>query len=1134
MTLIADFRSPADADGFVQTGGVEMCRISRYDEIPPFLMSVTSDSDLWMYVSSTGGLTAGRISEEQSLFPYETEDRLHHLYGITGPITLLRIQLASGEEVFWEPFSPWRRQAAMRRNLYKSALGNRLVFEEIHTELGLTFRYGWSTSGQLGFVRSATLHCDNGRDPMRVELLDGLLNLLPAGVSLALQQTFSCLTDAYKRAEWDAATGLAIYSLTSRITDRAEPAEALSATTVWSRGLDDALVFLSEQARGVFMDGQPPQPSAVVTGRRGAFLLGAAFSLDGGQHRSWDIVADVEQDHIRIAHTRKLLRQQPKTREWITKEIDASERGLRRLVAAADGLQCSGDRISTAHHAANVLFNCMRGGLPMHQYSISAADFEKFVLARNKLVHQQHQDFFRQPPLTLTLMEWVAETERHGIADLTRLAREYLPLTFGRRHGDPSRPWNRFAIQRSVGYEGNWRDIFQNWEAMAVSFPALIESLIAKFVNASTLDGFNPYRINSEGIEWEVHEPSHPWSNIGYWGDHQIVYLLKLLELSRQFHPGVLESLLTRAVFSYANVPYRLRPYRAIVQNPRETIVFDHAAAKRVDQAVRAMGADGKLLLDADEKVCHVTLLEKLLVPLLSKLCSFVPGGGIWMNTQRPEWNDANNALAGHGLSVVTLCHLRRYIKFLMDLLRPLADREARVSAQVVDWVSDVLHVLRDHRLMLETSSVTADPRRKIMDDLGGAFDAYRRAAYDADFSCKREIAVAECVELLVLANAYVDHSLRLSRRPDGLYHAYNLLDPRSAQVSHLGLMLEGQVAALSSGILSPQAALDLLEGLFESELFRADQRSFMLYPRRELPGFMDKNRVPEKAVLSNPLLAALVCKDADGVFRFSGEFRNVNDVRRALEKLAHEPRWKNLAASQAQAAMDCFEEVFEHRSFTGRSGAMYAYEGIGSIYWHMVAKLLLAAQECFWRAVDEQRPKPGLDALARLYYRIRDGLGFNKTATEYGAFPIDPYSHTPDGSGARQPGMTGQVKEEILTRLGEWGLRVRDGQICFDPRLLRRTELLNEAATFNYIGLDGQPAELALAAGSAAFTFCQVPIIYRLGGDGINITIHPTTGGPVRVAEARLDSGLSAAIFERRGHVTSIEVEIQGLRTED
>ena len=123
----------------------------------------------------------------------------------------------------------------------------------------------------------------------------------------------------------------------------------------------------------------------------------------------------------------------------------------------------------------------------------------------------------------------------------------------------------------------------------------------------------------------------------------------------------------------------------------------------------------------------------------------------------------------------------------------------------------------------------------------------------------------------------------------------------------------------------------------------------------------------------------------------------------------------------------------------------MYAYEGLGCIYWHMVAKLLLAVQEVALRAEREGQPGPVREALARAYYRIRAGLGFEKTAAEYGAFPMDPYSHTPPGGGAQQPGMTGQVKEEILTRFGELGVTVRDGLVGFRPRLLRRAEFLRE-----------------------------------------------------------------------------------------
>ena len=96
-----------------------------------------------------------------------------------------------------------------------------------------------------------------------------------------------------------------------------------------------------------------------------------------------------------------------------------------------------------------------------------------------------------------------------------------------------------------------------------------------------------------------------------------------------------------------------------------------------------------------------------------------------------------------------------------------------------------------------------------------------------------------------------------------------------------------------------------------------------------------------------------------------------------------------------------------------------------GSIYWHMVSKLLLAAQECYRQAVETGAQPAVTAALAAAYYDIRQGLGFNKSPADYGAFPTDPYSHTPMGGGARQPGMTGQVKEEILTRFGELGVSV-------------------------------------------------------------------------------------------------------------
>jgi hypothetical protein len=205
----------------------------------------------------------------------------------------------------------------------------------------------------------------------------------------------------------------------------------------------------------------------------------------------------------------------------------------------------------------------------------------------------------------------------------------------------------------------------------------------------------------------------------------------------------------------------------------------------------------------------------------------------------------------------------------------------------------------------------------------------------------------------------------------------------------------------------------------------------------------------------------------------------------------------------------------------------MYKYEGIGSIYWHMVAKLLVAVQEVFFGAVDRDAPAVTISRLADAYYRVRRGLGFNKTPAEYGAFPMDPYSHTPAHLGAQQPGMTGQVKEEIITRMGELGIRVLDGTVGFEPRLLRRSEFISEPARWGLRDIAGVEQELTLPAGSLGFTFCGVPVVYRLTDAEPAVSLHDGDGGTTTVAGTRLDADTSRRLFRRDGSIRRIEVAI-------
>jgi len=347
--------------------------------------------------------------------------------------------------------------------------------------------------------------------------------------------------------------------------------------------------------------------------------------------------------------------------------------------------------------------------------------------------------------------------------------------------------------------------------------------------------------------------------------------------------------------------------------------------------------------------------------------------------------------------------------------------------------------------------------------------------------------------------------------------------------------MLEGQVAILSSAAIDADRCAHLVDAMFKSSLYRADQHSFMLYPLRTLAGFLEKNQIPAASVQTNPLIAvllaahntAIVLKDAGGTLRFNREFHNRRDLEHALRVLSTDPAWKDLIARHGADLADLYEKIFAHDSFTGRSCAMYAYEGIGCVYWHMVSKLLLAVQECFWSAVDAAAPARDIETLADYYYDLRSSLGLSQTAAEYGAFPTDPYSHTPIGRGAAQPGMTGRVKEEILTRLGEWGLRITSGQISFDPRLLRASELLTEPAVFQYFALDNSRQSIDLLPGTAAFTFARIPIIYSAGpADRQSISLTPTQGAPRVIAGSSLSREDSAQIFSRTAKIARVQFD--------
>ena len=1114
-------------------------KIENVDAMRPFFMSIVSPYNHWLFISSNGSLSAGRKDSNNALFPYYTDDKITELQEITGNKTIFKI-FNKNEISIWEPFS-LRNYGLydIERNLYKNLKGNKVIFEEINKSIGLTYKYQWSTCDEFGFVKKSSINNHSG-DIIKIELVDGIQNILPWGVDEALQNSTSNLVDAYKRNELEESSKIGIYALSAIIVDKAEPSEALKANISWSNGFDDCKILISSLQLDNFRKNIELFQENDVKAEKGAYFINSQISLNENETKEWYIVSDVNKSSSEVLELKKIISEEKNIIAKINQCIEKASDDLLKLVGASDGLQTSQRRLRNIRHFSNTLFNIMRGGIFDNHYDIEKLDFSDYIKRSNKKVFSKKKDLINNLPEIFDIKKLRFLCENDDDKNFIRLCYEYLPLKFSRRHGDPSRPWNKFSINtrneiddsKILDYQGNWRDIFQNWEALAYSYPEFIEGMICKFLNSTTFDGYNPYRVTKYGFDWETIEADNPWSYIGYWGDHQIIYLLKFLEFIENYYPGKIKKYLDHDFFVYANVPYKIKSHDEILKDPKNTIDFDFENEEKILRRRERFGIDGALLRDENYFIIKVNFIEKILATSLAKISNFIPEAGIWMNTQRPEWNDANNALVGNGVSMVTLYYLRRFLGYFKDIIEKYSLSEYDLSSELKDYFDQIYSSLINNENLL-VGNINDHDRKLIMDQLGVAASSYRNTIYKNGFSGDKSlISKKEILEFINITIKFLNHSIKSNKRSDGLYHAYNLITihDSAVEISYLPEMLEGQVAILSSGALSTNENLEVLNNLRNSKLFRPDQYSYLLYPNKNLPGFLEKNNIPEKDVLGSKFLTSLVeegnkqiiVKDCHGGYHFNGLFNNINSLVDEIKKLPE--KYTDLVKKERDYVYDLFEKVFDHKSFTGRSGTFYGYEGLGSIYWHMVSKLQLAVYEVTSKAIKSKDDKKTIGKLFDHYFEINEGVGVNKSPDLYGAFPTDPYSHTPFGRGAQQPGMTGQVKEDIISRFGELGLRVFDGKISFDPSILRKDEFNLTESVFKYVDYNSKIKLMNLNKNTLAFSICQVPVIYHLSkSEEIEITF--VNGDSKRISGNEIDEINSKKIFERNNEIEKIDV---------
>ncbi|MFY8190547.1 MAG: hypothetical protein ACOVK9_06230 [Bacteroidia bacterium] len=403
--------------------------ISNHDQIRPFFMSIVSDSHHWMFIASNGGVSAGRKNAEYALFPYYTADKITEAYDTTGSKSIFQV-IQNEQTHIWEPFSERNAtQQRITRNIYKNAIGNKIIFEEINHQFELTFRYEWNSSNLYGFVRKSWLQNNSGQ-ALTINILDGIQNIMPDGVSSDLQNATSNLVDAYKRNELDIDSGLGIFALSAIIVDKAEPSEALMANIAWSLGLDNPLHLISSLQLDAFRKGLPLAHEIDIKAERGAYFVNKKINLEPGSKKQWLIVADVNQSQANVVKLIHEIKTNPNLEKQLIDDIALGSKRLMELNASADSIQLSKDVYRDTRHFANTLFNIMRGGIFDFNYQIEKWDLIKSIANANKIVYENHKQLLESLGETFTVFELEALYAQTNDKDFKRLCTEYLPLKF--------------------------------------------------------------------------------------------------------------------------------------------------------------------------------------------------------------------------------------------------------------------------------------------------------------------------------------------------------------------------------------------------------------------------------------------------------------------------------------------------------------------------------------------------------------------------------------------------------------------------------------------------------------------------------------------------------------------------------
>lgn len=474
---------------------------------------------------------------------------------------------------------------------------------------------------------------------------------------------------------------------------------------------------------------------------------------------------------------------------------------------------------------------------------------------------------------------------------------------YSRKHGDLERDYNFFQLEPNYFSQGNgnYRDVNQNRRCDNFFNPGVKEANIKVFANLIQADGFNPLVIKglvfslkghtkdeilamvtsnrellAERLEGEFTpgslamfitnnkiELDRPLEKFidcvlkkagsrvlaehgeGFWIDHW-TYLLDLIENYLAVYPEKVDDLLvnddTYTFYdNYVQVQPRREKYVLTDSGPRQL------GAVKVDEEKKKMIArrdykPNQLWTERGEgDVFATNLLVKLLTIVVNKLSSLDPQGiGLEMEANKPGWYDALNGLPGiFGSSTPETMELYRLVNFLIDMVKEL-EPEIKLPEEIYHFIKGL------HQALLFWQEEGDD--QDYWQEATGLREDYRRQVFPGFTGKLREMSVDELLAFLHAGQEKLTEAIKKAYDQDsGLYHTYYYYLPedieereglspegypyisvKSFKQQILPPFLEGQVRAMKV-IKEEERAQKLHRSVCESELYDQKLKMFRL-----------------------------------------------------------------------------------------------------------------------------------------------------------------------------------------------------------------------------------------------------------------------------------------------------------------